>query len=182
MSFFSKIRGTFETLFQIGKGGPQLKDNGGALDIRNNVDGAFVNARGADPVINDDLITLRYFNAHNAGATALTVVKMPLAQATKISSVAIPDNSVIWRAILDVTVAYNGASPTFKIQRTGDATVVVEDTGDSDLTAIGTYEVPQAKSWGATGLGTVTATFAGSGVTLGAAVLYVAYASPTDIS
>jgi hypothetical protein len=63
VAFLSKIRGTFETLFQIGKGGPQVKDNAGSIDARNSADAAYVNVRGADPAIADDLVTKRYGDA-----------------------------------------------------------------------------------------------------------------------
>lgn len=183
MSVWDKIRGTTETLFQIGRRGGQLKNNGGVIEHRNPTDSGFGITRGADPVGNDDLLTLRYFNANNASANQCTVVKMPLAQATKVSSVAIPDNAVILQAILDVGTSYNGTTPTFVITRTGDGTKVLMAVGDSDLEAApGTWEVPQVTNWGATGAGTVTATFAGTGVSTGAAVLYIVYVIPTDIS
>ena len=182
MSFWSKIRGTFETLFQIGKGGPQLKNNAGVVEHRNAADAAFAIARGADPVGNNDFLTLQYFNAHNAGAAGLEIVKMPLAHTTKVSTSVIPDNSIIVDCYLEVTTIYDGTTPTFQIKRTGDATVILEDTGDSDLTILGTYHVPQVKSWGSTGAGTVTATFAGAGNTVGASNLYIVYATPIDIS
>jgi hypothetical protein len=41
MSLYSKVRGTFETLFQLGKGGPQLKNSSGAVQFRNSADSAF---------------------------------------------------------------------------------------------------------------------------------------------
>jgi hypothetical protein len=182
MSFFSKIRGTFETLFQIGKGGPQVKNNGGNLDVRNPTDTGYVIVRGADPVGNNDLVTLEYFNANNEGAAGLLVVTMPLAQATKISSLSIPNNAIVSWCIIAVTTAYNGTTPTFAITRTGDPTTILQNTGDSDLTTIDVYEVPQVQTWGTTGTGTVTATFAGSGVTTGAATLYIAYSIPNNIS
>jgi len=68
----SKIRGTIETLFRIGIGGPNLKDNGGEIEARNAADAAFVNVRGADPVIADDLVTKRYADAIPASAVAYT--------------------------------------------------------------------------------------------------------------
>jgi len=182
MSFWSKIRGTFETLFQISKGGPQLKANGAAIEHRNAADSAFVITRGLDPVAANDLVTLGYFNAHNEGAAGIELVKMPLAHATKVSTAAIPDNSIITDCWIEVTTIYDGTTPTFQIKRTGDATVIPEDTGDSDLTALGIYHVPQMKSWGSTGAGTVTATFAATGNTVGAANLYIAYSTPIDIS
>lgn len=70
MSILSKIRGTFETLFQLGKGGPQLKNNAGVIEHRNSADTAYVVTRGADPSIADDLVTKRYGDANYAGASS----------------------------------------------------------------------------------------------------------------
>lgn len=183
MSLWNKIRGTTETLFQFGRRGVQVKTNSGALEVRNNTDAAFAIARGADPVGNDDLITLRYFNLNNASANQFTAVKMPLLQATKVSTTAIPDNVIIVSAALDVGTSYNGTTPTFAITRTGDGTKILMATGDSDLEAApNAWQVPQYLNWGATGAGTVTATFAGTGVSLGAATLYIVYVTPSDIS
>lgn len=64
MSLFSKIRGTAELLLQLGKGGPQWKNDTASaavvLGARTLDDTAFVNVRGADPLIDDDLTTKRY--------------------------------------------------------------------------------------------------------------------------
>jgi len=49
MSLWSKIRGTAESLFQLGLGGPQLKSNAGVVEHRDAADSAFVISRGADP-------------------------------------------------------------------------------------------------------------------------------------
>jgi hypothetical protein len=47
MSLYSKVRGTFETLFQLGKGGPQLKNNSGTVLFRNSADSAYANVGAA---------------------------------------------------------------------------------------------------------------------------------------
>lgn len=60
MSLWSKIRGTIETIFQIGLGGPQLKNNAGAIEGRNAADNAFAIMRGATPVGDSDLVTKQY--------------------------------------------------------------------------------------------------------------------------
>lgn len=182
MSVWSKIRGTTEILFQLGRRGAQLKSNSGAVEHRNAGDSAFAITRGADPVGNDDLITLRYFNTNNASANQQTTVALPLLQATKVSTVAIPNGAEILECMLDVTTLYNGTAPTFKITRTGQPSLVLLDVGDADIEVVGTYKVPLALSWGATGAGTVTATLGGSATSLGNATLYVTYATPNDIS
>lgn len=178
--FLSRIRGTAATLFRLGKGGPQLKNNSGVVELRSTSDGAFVIGRVLDPVGNDDMVNLRYFNANNAAATGLTIVKMPLAQATKVSTSAIPDNAIIMFAILDVTTLYD-AGATVALKRTGDPTVIPMAVADSDMSIVATYHVPQTVSWGTTGTGTLTATVANS-PTVGASVIYIGYVTPTDIS
>jgi hypothetical protein len=60
MSLYSKIRGTIESLFQLGLGGPQWKNNAGNIEARNAADSVFVIGRGADPVAANDWITLGY--------------------------------------------------------------------------------------------------------------------------
>ena len=181
MSFFSKIRGTFETLFQIGKGGPQLKNASGALESRDPTDAAYVNHRGLDPVVAQDFVTLTYFNANNDAATGLTLVQMPLALVTKVSTTIIPDDATIEYAYIRVTTAYD-AGALWNVQRTGDAGVAPMATGDSDAAVVGTYNVPQDDTdWGSTAAGTVTATLTNS-PTVGVAVLVIAYSTPNDIS
>lgn len=60
MSVWKKIRGTIETAWQIGIGGPNLKANSGAIDVRNAGDSAYAVVRGASPVGNNDLATKQY--------------------------------------------------------------------------------------------------------------------------
>jgi hypothetical protein len=60
MSLWTKVRGTIETIFQVGLGGPQLKNNAGALESRNAGDSAFAVHRGASPVGDNDLATKAY--------------------------------------------------------------------------------------------------------------------------
>lgn len=64
MSLFSRIAGVVESFFQVGgPSGPAWKNNSGNIDARNASDAAFVNVRGLDPVIADDLVTKRYADA-----------------------------------------------------------------------------------------------------------------------
>jgi hypothetical protein len=76
-TFWKKVRGTSETLFQHGLGGPHIKNNGGVLEHRNATDTAFVIARGLDPVGADDFATKRYVDQFvqrlNANATTTVV-------------------------------------------------------------------------------------------------------------
>jgi hypothetical protein len=67
VSVWKWLRGTSETFWQLGLGGPQWKNNAGAIEGRDPNDAAFVNVRGLDPVANQDFVTLAYFNAHPMG-------------------------------------------------------------------------------------------------------------------
>jgi hypothetical protein len=60
MSVFSKLRGTIETIFQLGLDGPNLKNNAGVIEARNSGDGAYAIVRGASPVGNNDLANKTY--------------------------------------------------------------------------------------------------------------------------
>lgn len=64
MSLWSKIKGTAETLFQIGLGGPQIKNETVNTVVgianRNSTDTAYVPARALDPIGDQDLVTKHY--------------------------------------------------------------------------------------------------------------------------
>jgi hypothetical protein len=63
MSLFQKLRGTLETIFQIGLAGPQLKNNAGIVEARNAADNAYAIVRGAAPVGDSDLVTKLYLKS-----------------------------------------------------------------------------------------------------------------------
>ena len=57
-----KIRGVVNSVFQLGIGGPNLKNVSGVLEVRNAADSAYANVRANDIVLNDDdsnTLTLR---------------------------------------------------------------------------------------------------------------------------
>jgi hypothetical protein len=60
MSLWKKLRGTIETAWQLGLGGPNLKNNAGAIEGRNAGDSAFAVVRGGAPVGDNDLTTKLY--------------------------------------------------------------------------------------------------------------------------
>lgn len=61
MALFEKIRGTIETIFQIGLGRSQIKSQStGEVEFRNAADSAFVVVRGATPLADNDLVTKAY--------------------------------------------------------------------------------------------------------------------------
>lgn len=65
--FFSNLMGTTKSLFQLGKGGPQIKANSGAVEARNAADSAYVTIRAAlAEIFGDDIV----LNAGGAGSGA----------------------------------------------------------------------------------------------------------------
>lgn len=179
MSWFSKIRGTIESLFSIGIDGPQLKKNGDVLEVRDATDADFQITRGKDPVGNNDYVTKQYFDANNAAAQGLTYAKLAVGTSTVVSSSALPDGAIIRECVLDVETAYDG-SATIDVKRTGGSPSIM-GTADNKATKLGTYAVPQISDWGSSGAGTVTVTVGGTPTT-GAATVYVGYTTPTSIA
>lgn len=47
MAILSRLSGTFQSLFQIGNGGPKIKNNSGTLEVRNAADSAYANVEAA---------------------------------------------------------------------------------------------------------------------------------------
>lgn len=99
MSLWKKIRGTQETIFQIGLGGPQVKGNGAALEARNSGDSAFTIVRGASPVGDNDLVTKQY-------ADTLSTRAIVTAQISGAS--ALPTNSGVEHFIVVTTTGGTG--------------------------------------------------------------------------
>lgn len=48
MSILSRLLGTFQTTFQIGKGGPKIKNASGVIEARDAADSAYADVKGAD--------------------------------------------------------------------------------------------------------------------------------------
>ena len=57
MNACATLRGILNNLFQLGKGGPQLKNASGAIEARDAADGAYAVVRGAPPSASNDLAT-----------------------------------------------------------------------------------------------------------------------------
>lgn len=50
---WAKLRGTLRTIFQLGIGGPNLKNNGGVVEVKNAADTAYADLRVKQLAIND---------------------------------------------------------------------------------------------------------------------------------
>jgi hypothetical protein len=169
MSLWSKLRGTYETIFQIGKGGPNLKNATGVIEARNAADGAYALMRSLAPptpgTTGNDVPNMTYFKSSRH------VVKVAVALVTAESTEELPDSVTVTNCWIEVETPYT-AGATLTITRKGDATVILQAVTDNDLQTAGIYEVKQMTGWGNTGDGNVTATIAGAPAA-GACTLYV---------
>jgi len=60
MAIYEKIRGTIESIFQFGLGGPQLKNNSGSLEVKNSDDSAYGTLSIGEPTDDKHAITKKY--------------------------------------------------------------------------------------------------------------------------
>lgn len=105
MSLFERLKGTVSALFQVGgPTGPAWKSNTG-IDARDSADANYVNVRGADPVLTQDLVTLNYATTSNGN------LPFPALQTHKV------------RWINGETNAFNSSAPTGGLQYSGWSTV-----------------------------------------------------------
>ena len=82
---FSKLQGTSESSFEIGLGGPKIKNNSGTIEARDSNDIAYVIGRGAYPVGPNDWVTKQFVEAphatsrvgFSAGTRTVTIYTVP---------------------------------------------------------------------------------------------------------
>jgi hypothetical protein len=141
MSVFEKLRGTIETIFQIGLGGPQLKNNASVIENRNAADAAFVIARGATPLAANDLTTKAYVDGLVGGGGDVLEIRIAVALATVSSVTTIPIGAIVIEAELDVTTPYT-AGATISLGQAG-AVTEFQLTTDNNPQASALYQVPQ---------------------------------------
>jgi hypothetical protein len=171
MSLYSKIRGTIESLFQLGLSGPQLKNNSGAIELRNSTDAAFVVGRGADPVGPNDFVTKQSLTGL---AGVMNVIRFAIGTgATQDSTTSIPANAVVTDCKLDVQTPYSGGA-TISIGQPGTLTEF-QATTDNNPQAAGIYQLMQDTA--VVGAGVVRVTVAGA-PGAGAGFVVVEYAVP----
>jgi hypothetical protein len=130
MSLWSKIRGTQELLFQLGLGGPNVKNNAGAVENRNAGDTAFAIVRGASPQGDNDLVTKAY-------ADTLSTRSIVTAQISGAS--ALPNNSAVEHFIVVSTTGGTGTIGQLYWDdgsNSGTVTVIPATSGSMILTTV----------------------------------------------
>ena len=171
MSLWSKIRGTYETIFQIGKGGPHLEGvSTTVVAAKDQPNTGYAQLRCLSPTVPGntaaDVPNMTYFKS------ARHVVKIAITTtADQYSAVALPNNSIITNCWIEIETPYS-ASATIAVDRKGDGTKLLQIAADNNPQAAGIYEVKQMTNWGSTGDGEVHVKIENTPVA-GAATVYV---------
>lgn len=169
--FWSKIRGTYSTLFQIGKGGAQVKSSGTVLETRDAADAAYAIHRHADPADDSDGVSRQfYYTEHANPGDPLTYSfeNVSLYDATgspqgtneiQYTRVWLPKDRVIAKMRTHITSGANGTrqiqfgiydqatptsvtgTPNNRVATTAADTPPNATTGQYDVSLTGTYTV-----------------------------------------
>lgn len=153
----------------------RLKNNAGIFEARNNADAAYIIGRGADPVGNDDWVTLRYLNntPPTGSVQVLQYTITAAGGATQDSTFSIPAGNVVYEAREEVTVAWSPGT-TIDVGDTATPDLLIA-TADVDEESVDTYVIPQRTSWPIPSV--VRATVGGAPVA-GTSVITVFYGTP----
>jgi hypothetical protein len=169
MSVWNKIRGTIETLFQLGLGGPNLKNNSGVIEARDAGDASYAIMRGATPVGANDLATKAYVDS-GGGSGALQVIRYAIGTgATQDSTTQIPASARVFRCDVEIVTPYSGGATIEVGQPT--ALTAFQATADNLPTAAGTYSVQEDVT--ALGVANVVRTTVGGAPVAGAGFVCV---------
>ena len=82
MAVYINVKGTMQQEFMLGKKGPKIKNNAGALQLRNNADSAYAEIQAATPTTSNSLATKDYVDANIAGDVTDTVTTTDDTQTT----------------------------------------------------------------------------------------------------
>jgi len=171
MSLFSKIRGTIESIFQLGLSGPNLKNNAGAVEVRDAADAAFAITRGADPVGPNDYVTKQSLTSLPG---VMNVIRYAIGTAaTQDSTTVIPATAVIIDCKVEITTPYS-ALATISVGQPG-STSLFQTTTDNLPQAAGIYQVMQDTPAFAAAVARVTV---GGAPAAGAGFVVIQYSVP----
>lgn len=156
------------TNVEIGNGGPRVKNDAGALQIRDPDDTALEKLQVDDGVSANDVATKGQLDA----VTGVQIRKVDFAFDTSspfnISS-AVPANSTVIKFVVNVKTIFDGTTPQLDIGDAGDADRIAADT-ENDLTTLGVYTgnkwVEYASSTQLTGTLTLSGATQGEGSVL----------------
>jgi hypothetical protein len=162
MSLWSKIRGTIETAFQLGLGGPYLSNDGsGNVNVQNAAQSAYVIVRGATPVAANDLATKAYVDSGavvNDGG--VQEIRFAIGTSgTYNSTTQIPLNAIVIDCEVDITTAYSNGT-TIEVGNASSPALLMATSGNNPQ-AVGLYWLHQDTAYTG-GPATVLVTIGGS--------------------
>jgi len=150
MSLYQKIRGTLETILQLGLGGPNVKNNSGVVEFKNAADSALVIARGLTPAGATDLATKAYVDGLDTPSAVRTIRFTIDTTGAQASATSIPANARVLMTSVEVTTPYT-AGGTITV---GSATAptLLQAITDNDPQTADTYRLEHDIDWGPWGI------------------------------
>lgn len=182
MATRDKLRGTTETLFQIGIKGHQIKYNGGSpgIEARDKDDAAYCVVRGAPPVADNDFVTKKHFDDNNSSnlniaCAEITVGTSSIAPTTG----SLPANATVTEVRLVIDTPYS-AGATISVALTAGATLMATGDNDAEESAGEIFTVKQDNAVGGASK-TIDVTVGGA-PGAGAARVQIYYVTSSDIT
>jgi hypothetical protein len=140
---FSRARGTHSPTFQLGRDGPLVKGDAGAVQIRDAADAALARLQVATPTSADDAVSKAWAEANLAAPSGVVrAVAVPVGTTNATSTLQIPQNAVVLGVRVNVTQAYD-AGATLEVGTSGDPDAFLVSS-DVDPEATGLTLHPQA--------------------------------------
>ncbi len=176
---FDTIRGLASaTAISFGKKLKPKFDTTGILKVRSQADDGFAKVQAADPSVDDDLVTKRYYDANLPSGGASNGIKtisiLVGTNATTDATEQLPANAIVHQIDVDVTTPYSTGT-TMDIGKSGSASALLANA-TVDEEAQDFLYVPMLKGVGGTAYAP-RVTLGGS-PSAGAAMVLVHYSEP----
>ena len=179
------MQGVFDTLHGIASRtsislGKKLKlkfDTTDILKVRNQTDNGFAKVQAADPSVDDDLVTKRYYTANlpSSGTNGIKTISILVGtSATATATEQLPANATVHQVDVDVTTPYSTGA-TLDIGKSGAASALLANAV-IDEEAQDFLSVPMLKAVGGSAYAPL-ATVGGS-PSAGGALVVIHYSTP----
>lgn len=154
--------------FEVGVGGGRIKNVSGELQVRNNADSGFGQLQVADGVDDQDAVNKSQLDAVISSQMNVASANFTFESTSPFNiGSALPANSIVLKAIVNVDTAFDGTTPTLEIGVTGNTTAIHSDVStdltDNDLYISDEYYDVGASAAQIIGTLSVTSATAGSG-------------------
>lgn len=154
--------------FEVGVGGGRIKNVSGELQVRNNADSGYGQLQIADGVDDQDAVTKSQLDAVSGSQMNVVSTNFTYQSTSPINiGSALPANSIVLKAIVNIDTAFDGTTPTLEIGTSGDTDAIhtqsSTDLTDNDLYISDEYFDVGASATQIIGTLSVTSATAGSG-------------------